>query len=134
MTACIFCKGAKCKGECADADRNWTLDRARDLCIVLEDITPMYGAHVALTGGCLYRQGPRKDCDIVLYRHGGRAEPIDRVGLLEACRVMLPDLVPVRTDGRVWKMFYCGRQVDFLFHDTDEAAAVNPNSDGTSGK
>src|SRR5580692_1465444 len=121
MSACEFCQGEKCKGECIDPSRNWTLLRAQSLCIALEGLAPIYGAHVALTGGLLYKHGPRKDCDIVLYRHGGRAEPIDRIGILEAVQVLL-NMVPVRTEGRVWKLLYDGRQVDFLFHDADEAA------------
>jgi hypothetical protein len=27
--------------------------------------------HIGLTGGCLYKTGPRKDMDIILYRHHG---------------------------------------------------------------
>lgn len=127
-----MCGGAKCKGECADPARHWTLERARHLCIILESIVPIYGAHVALTGGVLYRDGPRKDCDIVLYRHGGRPEPIDREGLLDACMLLMPGLDTVRVSGRVWKLCYEGRQVDFLFHDTDEAAVANPSNDGSS--
>lgn len=127
---CAFCSGAKCKGECLDTTRSWTWELARDLCVRLESVTPDYGAHVALTGGVLYRDGPRKDCDIVLYRHGGRAEPIDREGLLNLFK--LAGMVSVRTNGRVWKMLWDGRQVDFLFHDTDEAAEANPNEDGSS--
>lgn len=46
----------------------WTLDRAAGLCRELENIAPAYGAHVALTGGCLYKDGGRKDVDIHLYR------------------------------------------------------------------
>lgn len=45
----------------------WTQQEAIDLCIKLESIAPKYGYHVALTGGCLYKDGPRKDLDIVFY-------------------------------------------------------------------
>ena len=128
---CAKCEGPKCKGECRNRKTRWTLKLARDLCKRLELVVPNYGAHVALTGGVLYREGPRKDCDIVLYRHGGRQLPIDREGLLAVFK--LAGMVSVRTDGRVWKMLWDGRQVDFLFHDTDEAAEANPNADGSSG-
>lgn len=129
--ACELCEGAKCKGECA-TDKAWDTGSAIDFCILLEQIAPTYGAHVALTGGLLYREGMRKDCDIVLYRHGGRIEPIDRDGFKVACVEAL-DMTTVRADGRVYKMLYEGKQVDFLFHDSDEAAFANPNSDGSSG-
>jgi hypothetical protein len=46
----------------------WTLQEAIALCVLLESICPKHGCHVALTGGLLYRDGPRKDCDVVFYR------------------------------------------------------------------
>ena len=46
----------------------WTTEKAIELCKVVEAIAPEYGLHVALTGGLLYKDGPRKDCDILLYR------------------------------------------------------------------
>lgn len=49
-------------------DRTWSRDEGVALCRTLETIAPMYGAHVALTGGLLYRDGRRKDCDIIIYR------------------------------------------------------------------
>lgn len=41
---------------------------AIELCQAIEKICPKYGVHVALTGGCLYKGGIRKDCDILFYR------------------------------------------------------------------
>lgn len=38
------------------------------LCKQIEDVAPEFGLHVALTGGCLYKDGERKDVDIILYR------------------------------------------------------------------
>lgn len=35
---------------------------------LIEPIVCKYGFHVALTGGCLYGEGGRKDIDLVLYR------------------------------------------------------------------
>ena len=46
----------------------WTQQDAIALCKSLENIAPRYGAHVALTGGCLYKEGARKDVDIHFYR------------------------------------------------------------------
>lgn len=46
----------------------WTTHTAIELCIKLEMIAPKHGLHVALTGGCLYKTGARKDVDIILYR------------------------------------------------------------------
>jgi hypothetical protein len=124
IMSCIVCEGQKCKGECLDPALNWTLDKARELCIRLEAVVVDCGAHIALTGGVLYKDGPRKDCDIVVYRHGGREEPIDRKCLMRRLKKLR--LRPVRTEGRVWKMLYEGRQVDFLIHDAPEAADPAP--------
>jgi hypothetical protein len=128
--SCTLCNGKKCKGECA-TEKSWTLSQARSLCFLLEEIAPKFGAHIGLTGGVLYREGNRKDCDIVVYRHGGREEPIDRVGFSRACCEIL-GMTCVRGTGRVYKMLFVGKQVDFLFHDTAEAATANPNDDGSS--
>lgn len=46
----------------------WTQAEAIALCRELEAICPAFGCHVALTGGLLYKDGERKDCDIVFYR------------------------------------------------------------------
>ena len=46
----------------------WTLEKAVELCRAVEELAPRFGCHVALTGGTLYKDGPRKDCDILFYR------------------------------------------------------------------
>lgn len=58
----------------------WTIDQAVQLCRELESIAPKYGAHVALTGGCLYKDGGRKDVDIMFYRIR-QVDQIDQGGL-----------------------------------------------------
>lgn len=58
----------------------WTLEDAIEVCTLIESVAPKYGFHVALTGGLLYKEGPRKDCDIVLYRIRQRHDP-DWAGL-----------------------------------------------------
>ena len=59
---------------------SWTQQQAIDLCKCIESVCPKYGCHVALTGGLLYKNGPRKDCDILFYRIRQRSE-IDADGL-----------------------------------------------------
>lgn len=44
------------------------LETAVLLCRRLEPIAIECGGHVALTGGCLYKDGVRKDVDIIVYR------------------------------------------------------------------
>lgn len=46
----------------------WTIKEGIELCREIEKYCPKYGCHVALTGGLLYKDGPRKDCDILFYR------------------------------------------------------------------
>lgn len=41
----------------------WTQDEAIKLCTMVEKVCPIYGCHVALTGGSLY-----KDLDLLFYR------------------------------------------------------------------
>ena len=46
----------------------WTHEEAVALCKTVEEHCPEAGYHVALTGGCLYKDGPRADLDLVFYR------------------------------------------------------------------
>lgn len=46
----------------------WDLEKAIELCKRIESVCPKFGCHVALTGGILYKDGVRKDCDILFYR------------------------------------------------------------------
>jgi hypothetical protein len=62
----------------------WSRDEAVELCRLLEEIAPTFGAHVALTGGLLYKDGPRKDCDVLLYRIREWNKPVDFDGLFIA--------------------------------------------------
>lgn len=61
----------------------WTQKLAVELCRRIEAICPEYGCHVALTGGTLYKDGERKDCDILFYRIRQRKH-IDGEGLIAA--------------------------------------------------
>lgn len=46
----------------------WMQEEAIEVCRKLEHIAPAFGGHVALTGGALYKDGARKDIDILIYR------------------------------------------------------------------
>lgn len=48
--------------------KTWNIHEAISLCRQIEEIAPNHGCHVALTGGCLYKDGERKDLDLVFYR------------------------------------------------------------------
>lgn len=64
-------------------NQNWTLQDAVELCKKVEAICPEFGCHVALTGGSLYKEGPRKDCDLLFYRIR-QVEKVDHEGLFAA--------------------------------------------------
>ena len=90
----------------------WTQVEAVQLCIEIERVCPTYGCHVALTGGLLYKPGPRKDCDLLIYRIRQWGE-IDMEGLWAA----LSAIGVEKTSGFGWcyKATYKGKQIDFLF-------------------
>lgn len=75
----------------------WTQALALKLVRKVEEIAPKFGCHVALTGGCLYKDGERKDCDLLFYRIRQSAT-IDTDGLFEA----LQEVGIVRTKGGGW--------------------------------
>lgn len=58
----------------------WTLEQGAALCREIEAICPAFGCHVALTGGTLYKDGERKDLDVLFYRIR-QVEHIDTDGL-----------------------------------------------------
>ncbi len=47
---------------------NATREVAVALCFAVEAIAKNHSCHVALTGGCLYKAGERKDIDLLFYR------------------------------------------------------------------
>lgn len=87
----------------------WTQAEAIELCRKIEAVCPKYGCHVALTGGLLYKDGERKDCDIVFYRIRQLAE-IDFEGLQIALEKL--GIITVKCYGFVTKMTYLGKPID----------------------
>lgn len=51
------------------SSRQWDLSTALDACEEIENVMSVYGFHVALSGGTLYKSGIRKDVDIWIYPH-----------------------------------------------------------------
>ena len=91
---------------------NWTQEQAIDLCRKIEAVCPQFGCHVALTGGLLYKDGPRKDCDIVFYRIR-QIHEIDDGGLIEALSAI--GVKFVSGFGFVLKFELEGRPIDAFF-------------------
>lgn len=95
---------------------HWDQESAVALCQDIEAICPEFGCHVALTGGCLYKTGERKDCDILFYRIR-QVETIDVDGLFEA----LAKIGVERASGFGWciKATFGGRKIDCFFPEED---------------
>ncbi len=78
----------------------------------VESVCVPFGCHVALTGGVLYKDGPRKDCDLIFYRIR-QVEKIDMAGLWNALAQV--GLEHVGGNGWCHKAAYQGKSVDCLF-------------------
>lgn len=99
----------------------WTQSQAIELCVKIEGICPNVGWHVALTGGLLYRQGNRKDCDLVFYRIRQSTEELEIAidnlfARLESIGIHKKGFAT----GFVQKVEYEGRQIDCLFPDVGQ--------------
>lgn len=94
----------------------WTLEQAVALCTKIHELpSQKFNCHPALTGGLLYKQGPRKDCDIVIYQRGdedGERKPINWVGLWEAFEGI--GLRMIQDYGYVKKGIYNGKPIDIF--------------------
>lgn len=90
----------------------WMQHEAIALCVAIEAICPKFGCHVALTGGLLYKSGPRKDCDILFYRIREASEIKDEK-LFEA----LEGIGLMKKSGFGWcvKCEYKDKKVDCFF-------------------
>lgn len=95
----------------------WSQAEAIALCREIEKVAPLANAHVALTGGCLYKKGERKDLDILFYRIR-QATRIE----LDALWQELQDIGIAFKSGSRWcmKATYFGRSIDCFFPEEEE--------------
>lgn len=89
----------------------WTQPEAIEICRLVELICPHFGYHVGLTGGCLYKDGPRKDLDLVFYKIR-KAEP-DQEGMFKALRTICVEVQ--ENFGFCVKATYKTKSIDLLF-------------------
>ncbi len=104
------------------ADTSWDLAEALALCTAIHEMPCQeFNCHPALTGGLLYKQGRRKDCDIVIYQRGdvdGKREPIKWAELWVALHEKVG--LDILSDfGYVKKCVWRGKTVD-VFDPTQE--------------
>lgn len=105
----------------------WTREDALALCRCAEAVAPTYGAHVALTGGLLYKDGERKDCDILFYCIR-QVDAIDIDGLLVALELI--GLVLGERFGWVQKATWNGKAVDMFFPEAYPASSAQTPAGG----
>ena len=100
----------------------WFTQEAIDLCFIIEGICPNYGCHVALTGGCLYKFGERKDLDILFYRIR-QVEKIDYEGLFNELRKV--GIIKVSGFGWCYKAIYNEKSIDIFFPEEQNGEYVS---------
>lgn len=103
----------------------WTQAEAITLCIEIERIAPNYGCHVGLTGGLLYKTGPRKDCDLILYRIRQVPE-VEYAALFAALETI--GITNAQGFGFIFKAQYQGKGIDFLL--PEEEGEYDPDAAG----
>lgn len=85
-----------------DNSKNWTHDLAVQFCQALGKFLAPRGYGVALHGGCLHKEGWRKDCDVIVFPHNA------------------PDLAAVRDPQRVSEVLYALREFGMeMLHDVE---------------
>lgn len=94
----------------------WTQEEALELAVVLESVLHPIGWHVALTGGCLYKEGQRKDADFIVYRNSPKVE-LKQSHVVYAIQKVHVTCVAVYT--RVAKCLYKGKSVDIIIPEID---------------
>jgi len=95
--------------------KTWNTEDAIKLCRKLEIIAPEFGAHIALTGGRLYKDGERKDVDIMVYRIR-QAPQVDKAGFFKKINELF-DIDWIDDFGWCNKAKLNGLDIDFFFPD-----------------
>jgi hypothetical protein len=91
---------------------SWVREEAIELCKLVEIVCVGCGCHVALTGGLLYKDGPRKDCDLLFYR----IRQCDEIDIDKLKTVLLAiGVSDFKGGGWIYKATYNGKPLDCLF-------------------
>jgi hypothetical protein len=105
----------------------WTLEEAVEVCRAVEAVCPPFGCHVALTGGTLYKDGKRKDLDLLFYRIR-QAPEIDLDGLWN----VLENTVGIKLSrgfGWCFKAELNGKPIDCFFPEEQGGEYVEQTDD-----
>lgn len=99
-----------------DEDARYTMETAVGIASLLYPYLEEQGLYLAVTGGCLYKAGRRKDVDLILYRNREKApsteEAVDVFLKVVGRVIRVQDVKPY---GFVTKMKLFGVPVDLLF-------------------
>ncbi len=107
-------------------NNQWTQAEAIALCKLIEAVCQRSGCHVALTGGLLYKDGPRKDCDLLFYRIRQRRE-IVMDALWESLET-IEGFKKVKGWGWCYKAEYKGKLIDCFFPEEQDGGESNSPS------
>lgn len=102
------------------AKKECTKEIAFKLCRDLYSILEPKGFYPALTGGLLYKDGERKDIDIIIYRNRQKVESFETVDIAELLAQV--GLNITASFGFVTKADYHGLVVDIFNPETDSEA------------
>lgn len=90
----------------------WSIEEALVLIRQIEEVCQEAGCHVALTGGVLYKDGFRKDLDLLFYRIRQRPS-IDMEVLIQNLTNL--GLYGIEGKGWLFKARYKGKNLDIFF-------------------
>ena len=101
----------------------WFQFQAIEFCKQIETYASSCNFHIALTGGCLYKEGVRKDCDIIVYSVRQESPNINTfLDVLEDNKIC----TFVKRGGWHNKaMLDNGRSVDFLYPEYEKLGSDN---------
>lgn len=91
----------------------WFRNEAHELATRIEARCPEFGCHVALTGGLLYKDNAREDCDLLFYRIRQKSEIA-----WQALAQFLESEIGVQftsQSGWLWQGKLEGKPIDFFF-------------------
>lgn len=91
-------------------------EKAIKLCVTLYQILSPLHFYPALTGGCLYKEGERKDCDVVIFRNRQARTDFELRDLEPVLR--LAGFTDFQHFGFVTKCMYLGIAVDLFNPET----------------
>ncbi len=103
-----------------DDNTTWVLSEAIELCQILEKAFEKenVGYHTGLTGGCLYKRGERKDCDIIIYPHNTHIKERNKTDKSKITKIFTTLGIVLREDnGKMGKWEWQGKRVDFFILD-----------------